>query len=67
VTSSAGPPRRRCQGFQVSLGDHGAGRWIAVFFHGSGGHEPLAAESAAQERTPWRAVQRAAWEALGRI
>ena len=25
------------QGFQVSLGEHGVGRWIAVFFHGSGG------------------------------
>jgi hypothetical protein len=50
----------------VSLGEHGAGRWIAVFFHRSGGHEPLAAESAAQEWTPWRAVQRAAWEALAR-
>jgi hypothetical protein len=52
------------QGFQVSLGEHGAGRWIAVFFHGSGGHEPLAVESTAQERTPWSAVQRAAWEAI---
>jgi hypothetical protein len=54
------------QGFQVSLGEHGAGRWIAVFFHGSGGHEPLAAEGTAQERTPCRAVQRAAWEAVPR-
>jgi hypothetical protein len=51
------------QGFQVSLGEHGAGRWIAVFFHGSGGHEPLAAEGTAQEPTPWRAVQAAAWAA----
>jgi hypothetical protein len=42
------------QGYQVSLGEHGAGRWIAVFFHGSGGHEPLAAEGTAQEQTPWR-------------
>ena len=25
------------QGFQVSLGEHGAGQWIAVFFHGRGG------------------------------
>jgi hypothetical protein len=41
------------QGLQVSLGEHG-------------GHEPLAAEGTAQERTPWRAVQRAAWEALDR-
>jgi hypothetical protein len=54
------------QGFQVSLGEHGAGRWIAVFFHGSGGQEPLAAEGAAQEPAPWRAVQRAAWAALAK-
>jgi hypothetical protein len=54
------------QGFQVSLGEHGAGRWIAVFFRGSGGQEPLAAEGTAQEPTPWRAVQRAAWETLFR-
>jgi hypothetical protein len=52
------------QGFTVSLGEHGAGRWIAVFFRGSGGHEPLAAEGTAQERTPWLAIQRAAWEAV---
>ena len=51
-------------GFQVSLGDHGAGRWIAVFFRGSGGQEGLTAEGTAQEPTPWRAVQRAAWEAI---
>jgi hypothetical protein len=54
------------QGFQVSLGEHGAGRWIAVFFRGSGGHDPLAAEGTAQERTAWQAVQRGAWETLNR-
>jgi hypothetical protein len=27
------------QGFTVSLGEHGVGRWIAVVFHGRGGHE----------------------------
>jgi hypothetical protein len=54
------------RGFTVSMGEHGVGRWIAVFFHGSGGHEPLAAEGTAQKRTPWRAVQRAAWEALAK-
>jgi hypothetical protein len=50
------------QGFTVSLGEHGVGRWIAVFFHGRGGHEPIAPAGTAQEATPWRAVQRAAWE-----
>jgi hypothetical protein len=52
------------QGFTVSLGEHGVGRWIAVFFHGRGGHEPVAPAGTAQEPTPWRAVQRAAWAAL---
>jgi hypothetical protein len=52
------------QGFTVSLGEHGVGRWIAVFFHGRGGHELVAPAGTAQERTPWRAVRRAAWETL---
>jgi hypothetical protein len=55
----------RRHGFQVRLGEHGAGQWIAVFFRGRGGHEPIAAAGTAQEATPWRALQRAAWEALG--
>jgi hypothetical protein len=50
------------QGFTVSLGEHGVGRWIAAFYHGRGGHEPVAAAGTAQEPTPWRAVQQAAWE-----
>jgi hypothetical protein len=53
------------QGFTVSLGEHGVGRWIAVFFHGRGGHERFDAAGTAQETTAWRAVQRAAWETLG--
>ncbi len=51
-------------GFQVSLGDHGSGQWIAVFYRGSGGHERIEAAGKAQAATPWEAVQRAAWEAL---
>jgi hypothetical protein len=54
------------QGYQVSLGEHGAGQWIAVFYGGRGGHEPVAAAGTAQAATPWRAVQRAAWEAVKR-
>ena len=54
------------QGFQVSVGEHGAGQWIAVFYSGHGGHEPVTAAGTAQEATPWRAVQRAAWEVLRR-
>ncbi len=30
----------------------GVGRWIAVFFHGRGGHEPIAVAGTAQEPTP---------------
>ncbi len=51
-------------GFQVSLGDHGSGQWIAVFYRGSGGHQRIEAAGTAQAGTPWEAVQRAAWEAL---
>ncbi len=51
-------------GFQVSLGDHGSGQWIAVFYRGSGGHERIEAAGTAQAATPWEAVQQAAWTAL---
>jgi hypothetical protein len=54
------------QGFQVSLGDHGAGRRIAVFYQEGGGHQPIKAAGTAQEATPWGAVQRAAWGAVER-
>jgi hypothetical protein len=53
------------QGYEVSIGDHG-GQWIAVFYEGHGGYEQLAAAGTAQAQTPWRAVQRAAWAALGK-
>jgi hypothetical protein len=59
----AGMPR---QGFQVSLGEHGAGQWIADFYHGGGGHEPVAAAGTAQAATPWGAVQDVAWAAVKR-
>ena len=52
------------QGFQVSLGDHGAGQWIAVFYEGHGGHEPVTAAGTAQASTPWGAVQIAARAAV---
>jgi hypothetical protein len=48
---------QRCQ---VSLGEHGPGRCIAVFYRGGGGHEPVTSAETAQEPTAWRAVQRAA-------
>ena len=54
------------QGYEVSLGDHGSGQWIAVFYAGNGGYQPLEAAGTAQAPTPWGAVQRAAWEALNK-
>jgi len=55
------------QGYEVSLGDHGSGQWIAVFYEGHGGYQPLEAAGTAQASTPWTAVQRAAWAALARV
>jgi hypothetical protein len=52
------------QGYEVSLGDHGPGQWIATFYQGHGGYEALNAAGTAQAPTPWGAVQRAAWHAL---
>jgi hypothetical protein len=49
------------QRHQVSLGEHGAGQWIAVFFRGGGGHAPVVPAGTAKEASPWHAVQRAAW------
>jgi hypothetical protein len=51
------------QGYEVSIGDHGS-HWIAIFYQGHGGYETLNIAGTAQEATPWRAVQRAAWDAL---
>src|SRR5207249_7628913 len=55
------------QGYEVSLGDHGAGQWIAVFYSGHGGYQPLEAAGTAQAATPWTAVQQAALQALVKI
>jgi hypothetical protein len=54
------------QGYEISLGDHGAGQWIATFYQGHGGYEALNAAGTAQAPTPWRAVQQAALEALAK-
>ena len=55
------------QGYEVSLGDHGSGQWIAVFYAGHGGYQPLEAAGTTQAPTPWAAVQRAAWAAVARV
>jgi hypothetical protein len=50
-------------GFQLGL-DQRTGAWLAVFYRGSGGHEPIRPAGTAQASTPWGAVQRAAWAAI---
>ena len=35
------------QGYEISLGDHGAGQWIATFYQGHGGYEALNAAGTA--------------------
>jgi hypothetical protein len=54
------------QGFQLEL-DQRTGTWLAVFYRGSGGHEPIRPAGTAQASTPWAAVQGAAWAALKRL
>jgi hypothetical protein len=51
------------QGFQLGL-DQRTGAWLAVFYRGSGGHEPIRPAGTAQAPTPWAAVQGAGWQAL---
>src|SRR2546426_1862360 len=38
--------------------------WRATFYASGMEHSPTSATGSAWERTPWRAVQRAAWDAL---
>jgi len=40
--------------------------WRATFYTTGIEHSPTIAAGTAWERTPWRATQRAAWEALRR-
>jgi hypothetical protein len=51
------------QGFQLGL-DQRTGQWLAVFYRGSGGYEPIRPAGTAQAPTPWAAVQGAAWTVL---
>jgi hypothetical protein len=48
------------QRFYIGLGEHSAGRWVALFYRGSGGHELVTAAGTAYESMAWRTVQRAA-------
>jgi hypothetical protein len=53
------------QGYDLQLTQYDERGWRATFYTTEMEHSPTSATGAAWERTPWRATQRAAWEALG--
>ena len=55
------------QGFDLQLTRYDARGWRATFYTTGIEHSPTAATGSAWERTPWRAVQGAARDALRRV
>jgi hypothetical protein len=51
------------QGYDLQLARFGEEGWRATFYPAGRAHSVVA--GSAWEPTPWRAVQRAAWDALG--
>ncbi len=54
------------QGYDLQLTRYDEQGWRATFYTSGMEHSPTSATGTAWERTPWRAVQGAAWEALSR-
>jgi len=54
------------QGYDLQLTEYDERGWRATFYTTGMEHSPISATGTASERTPWRAVQGAAWEALRR-
>jgi len=54
------------QGFDLQLTQYDERGWRATFYTTGMEHSPTSATGTAWERTPWRATQRAAWDALKR-
>ncbi len=54
------------QGYDLQLTRYDDRGWRATFYATRMEHSPTSATGTAWERTPWRATQRAAWEALQR-
>jgi hypothetical protein len=54
------------QGYDLQLTRYDEQGWRATFYMSSMEHSPTSATGTAWERTPWRAAQRAAWDALER-
>jgi len=52
---------------QCAAPRHAERGWRATFYTTGMEHSPVAATGTAGERTPWRATQRAAWEALRKV
>ena len=56
--------RMHRQGFDLQLTQHADRGWRATFYTTGMEHSPTSATGTAWERTPWHAVQVAAWIAL---
>ena len=54
------------QGFDLQLTRYDERGWRATFYMSGMEHSPTSATGTAWEQTPWRAVQRAAWEVLSK-
>jgi len=52
------------QGYDLQLTQYDERGWRATFYTTGMEHSPTSATGTGWERTPWRATQRAAWEAL---
>ena len=52
------------QGYDLQLTRYDERGWRATFYASGIEHSPTSATGTGWERTPWHAVQRAAWEAL---
>ena len=52
------------QGYDLQLTQYDDRGWRATFYTTGMEHSPTSATGTGWERTPWRAVQRAAWIAL---
>ena len=52
------------QGYDMSLTRYANEGWRCTFYPAGKEHSPTAASGSAWERTPWQAVQGAAWNAL---
>ena len=52
------------QGYDLQLTQYDERGWRATFYTTGMEHSPTSATGTGWEPTPWRATQRAAWEAL---